>query len=153
MALRLDMAEIATDVVVGAGSGAVQRLLWDNPNNMFGWLGTGGFILGGLLLRGMTGGNRMMDRALDVAYISGLSTAGWVATDMLFLGKKALPAQAPPYAPRYGINSPSEARRQAQLGSGQMANSAAGLNGVSGPRASTLGVNPETGHRILGSQI
>jgi len=148
--MRLDFAELATDVVVAGGSGALQRLLWDNPNNLMGWLGTGAAIVGGYLLRGMSSSNSMMGRAGDAAYLSGLAIAGWVTTDMLFLGKRGIPAYTPQqqqmYAPRYSgqVPTPAEARLQSQL--------SAGKNGGP-PGAMYQGMNPMTGEQILSSKI
>lgn len=149
--MAVDIAKIAVQGVSGLVAGGAQRIGWE-ASEMVGMFST--FIVGagGLLVSQMVRDPNLQIVG-EAAYISAVSTAGWVATEKIVLGPDgAIGAKL----------RASQARRRANaLGAGHAFKPPAGYDHAERnvesmsavPSASIAGINPVTGERIRGSAI
>ena len=136
----IDVQESLIGGVAHAAGGALQRLAWEKEQT--GFMTTGAFVIGGLLLKSMAP-RGIMATLGEAAFNSGATIAGWVGAERVFqLGGGA--AGGGGLALRGGRNA------RGFLGSGRQRVMA---NGYSNPGVALMGMNPNTGEQILGSGI
>jgi len=141
--------QMAVNLAPAAIGGAVQRIVYENNEN-YGFLTTGGFILGGTLLSMFGRKNDLLGRAGDGMIASGASILGWVGTEIMFLNKRP---SRPAMIPQRQMPTPQQAYAppayRAALGPGQAHhNFSTGI-----PQVALQGLNPNTGETILSSRV
>ena len=132
------VVQMAVNLAPAVLGGAAQRLVYENNENT-GFMTTGGFILGGTLLKAFAGSGTLFDAAASGMIASGASTLGWVGTEIMFLGKRpARPAMIP---------------QGARPGGAMLSAGRPGGMGTARPGVSLYGTNPNTGETILSSRV
>lgn len=109
----IDLGTALVDGGLSFAGGAVQRIAWNQKNELFGFLTTGGLLVGGLFLGTMSKRpGDLMDTVSRAAFYSGATIAGWVGLEKVVYNKK--PGRA---ALRDGESAALNAARQWSLSS------------------------------------
>ena len=131
------VVQMAVNLAPAVIGGATQRLVYENNEN-YGFLTTGGFILGGTILGMFAKRGDILQAAADGMIASGASTLGWVGTEIMFLNKRpGRPAMIPQRAAPMGYRPALQAGGYPQTR----------------PGVSLMGVNENTGEHILSSRV